>query len=64
MAQRYVRVQAADGQIYYGLLQLSRAVHVLDAPPWLNGQLNGSRAGGRELLYPGTLCSIKSGGSG
>jgi 2-keto-4-pentenoate hydratase/2-oxohepta-3-ene-1,7-dioic acid hydratase in catechol pathway len=39
MAQRYVRVQAADGQIYYGLLQLGREVHVLDAPPWLNGHL-------------------------
>ncbi|SRR5579883_255108 len=38
MAQRYVRVQAADGQIYYGLLQLGREVSVLDAPPWLNGQ--------------------------
>ncbi len=38
MAQRYVRVQAADGQIYYGLLQLGREVRVLDAPPWLNGQ--------------------------
>lgn len=39
MAQRYVRVQAADGQVYYGLLQLGREVRVLDAPPWLNGQV-------------------------
>ena len=39
MAQRYVRVQTSDEQIYYGLLQLSREVRVLDAPPWLNGQL-------------------------
>jgi 2-keto-4-pentenoate hydratase/2-oxohepta-3-ene-1,7-dioic acid hydratase in catechol pathway len=39
MAQRYVRVQIADGQVHYGLLQLDRAVRVLDAPPWLNGQL-------------------------
>ena len=38
MAQRYVRVQAADGQIYYGLLHLGREVQVLDAPPWLKGQ--------------------------
>jgi 2-keto-4-pentenoate hydratase/2-oxohepta-3-ene-1,7-dioic acid hydratase in catechol pathway len=38
MAQRYVRVQAADRQIHYGLLHLGRAVQVLDAPPWLKGQ--------------------------
>lgn len=38
MAQRYVRVQTQEGQIYYGLLQLNRAVQVLDAPPWLRGQ--------------------------
>ncbi|QZZ22643.1 fumarylacetoacetate hydrolase family protein [Leptothermofonsia sichuanensis E412] len=38
MAQRYVRVQTVDGQIYYGLLQLGREVQVLDAPPWLKGQ--------------------------
>lgn len=38
MAQRYVRVQAADGQIYYGLLQVDRQVRALDAPPWLQGQ--------------------------
>ncbi|HEY9907141.1 MAG TPA: fumarylacetoacetate hydrolase family protein [Thermosynechococcaceae cyanobacterium] len=38
MAQRYVRVQAADGHIHYGLLQLGREVRVLDAPPWLKGQ--------------------------
>jgi 2-keto-4-pentenoate hydratase/2-oxohepta-3-ene-1,7-dioic acid hydratase in catechol pathway len=38
MAQRYVRVQAADGHIYYGLLQLGREVRVLDAPPWMKGQ--------------------------
>jgi 2-keto-4-pentenoate hydratase/2-oxohepta-3-ene-1,7-dioic acid hydratase in catechol pathway len=39
MAQRYVRVQATDGQVYYGLLQLDRTVQLMDAPPWLNGQL-------------------------
>lgn len=39
MAQRYVRVKAATGQIYYGILQLSRSVQVLDAPPWLDGQI-------------------------
>ncbi|MBD2354279.1 fumarylacetoacetate hydrolase family protein [Tolypothrix sp. FACHB-123] len=38
MAQRYVRVQNPEGQIYYGLLQLSLKVQVLDAPPWLQGQ--------------------------
>lgn len=38
MAQRYVRVQTPEGQIYYGLLQLNREVQVLDAPPWLQGQ--------------------------
>jgi len=38
MAQRYVRVQATDGQVYYGLLQVDRQVRVLDAPPWLQGQ--------------------------
>ncbi|MGI0487186.1 fumarylacetoacetate hydrolase family protein [Pantanalinema rosaneae CENA516] len=38
MAQRYVRVQTTDGQIYYGLLQVDRQVRVLDAPPWLQGQ--------------------------
>ncbi|MBD1939910.1 fumarylacetoacetate hydrolase family protein [Microcoleus sp. FACHB-68] len=38
MAQRYVRVQTPKGQIHYGLLQLSRGVQVLDAPPWLKGQ--------------------------
>ncbi|MDY6782947.1 MAG: fumarylacetoacetate hydrolase family protein [Cyanobacteriota bacterium] len=38
MAQRYVRVKTLQGQIYYGLLQLNRAVRVLDAPPWLGGQ--------------------------
>lgn len=38
MAKRYVRVQTAKGQIYYGLLQLNRSVIVLDAPPWLHGQ--------------------------
>ncbi|AUT03135.1 MULTISPECIES: fumarylacetoacetate hydrolase family protein [Nostocales] len=39
MAQRYVRVQNQEGKIYYGLLQLSLNVQVLDAPPWLQGQL-------------------------
>lgn len=38
MAQRYIRVQTPQGQIHYGLLQLSRSVQVLDAPPWLKGQ--------------------------
>lgn len=38
MAHRYVRVKTEKGQTYYGLLQLSRGVQVLDAPPWLQGQ--------------------------
>jgi len=38
MAKRYVRVQTAKGQIYYGLLELNRSVTLLDAPPWLQGQ--------------------------
>jgi 2-keto-4-pentenoate hydratase/2-oxohepta-3-ene-1,7-dioic acid hydratase in catechol pathway len=38
MAQRYVRVQNQEGQVYYGLLQLSLDVQLLDAPPWLQGQ--------------------------
>jgi 2-keto-4-pentenoate hydratase/2-oxohepta-3-ene-1,7-dioic acid hydratase in catechol pathway len=38
MAQRYVRVQNLEGQIFYGLLQLSLDVVVLDAPPWMQGQ--------------------------
>jgi len=38
MAQRYVRVQNPEGRIYYGLLQLSMNVQLLDAPPWLQGQ--------------------------
>lgn len=38
MAQRYVRVKTHQGQTFYGLLQLSRNVRVLDAPPWLGGR--------------------------
>jgi 2-keto-4-pentenoate hydratase/2-oxohepta-3-ene-1,7-dioic acid hydratase in catechol pathway len=38
MAQRYVRVQNQEGQIFYGLLQLSLDVVLLDAPPWMQGQ--------------------------
>lgn len=39
MAQRYVRVKTANGQTFYGVLQLSRSVQILDAPPWLHGQI-------------------------
>jgi len=39
MAQRYVRVQTPSGQLRYGLLLLDRRVQLLDAPPWLKGQL-------------------------
>jgi 2-keto-4-pentenoate hydratase/2-oxohepta-3-ene-1,7-dioic acid hydratase in catechol pathway len=38
MAQRYVRVKTSQGQTYYGLLQITRSIQVLDAPPWLQGQ--------------------------
>jgi 2-keto-4-pentenoate hydratase/2-oxohepta-3-ene-1,7-dioic acid hydratase in catechol pathway len=38
MAQRFVRIKNAQGQIHYGLLQLNWNVQVLDAPPWLGGQ--------------------------
>lgn len=38
MAQRYIRVQNQEGRVYYGILQLSLEVQVLDAPPWLQGQ--------------------------
>ncbi|MBD2260628.1 fumarylacetoacetate hydrolase family protein [Pseudanabaena sp. FACHB-2040] len=39
MAQRYVRVQSQAGQLHYGLLQPDRSVFILDAPPWLQGQV-------------------------
>lgn len=39
MSQRYIRLKTTQGQTYYGLLQLDRSVQVLDAPPWLGGQL-------------------------
>lgn len=39
MSQRYVRIQTLNGTVHYGLLQLNREVKVLDAPPWLQGQL-------------------------
>ncbi len=39
MAQRYVRVKTTSGQTYYGRLQLNGNVEVLDAPPWLDGEV-------------------------
>lgn len=39
MAQRYVRVQFQAGQLHYGLLQADQSVQVLDAPPWMMGQV-------------------------
>lgn len=39
MAQRYVRVQSPSGRLHYGLLQSDRSVRVLDAPPWLQGEM-------------------------
>lgn len=38
MTQRYVRIQNQEGNIFYGLLQISLNVQVLDAPPWLGGE--------------------------
>ena len=54
MAQRYVRVKTDKGQTYYGLLQLTRSIQVLDAPPWLQGQPTDleSEPGSYELLAP------------
>ncbi len=54
MAQRYVRVKTTKGQTYYGLLQLTRSVRVLDAPPWLQGQPTDLELepGDYELLAP------------
>ena len=54
MAQRYVRVKTAKGQTYYGLLQLTRSIQVLDAPPWLQGQATDIELepGSYELLAP------------
>ncbi len=42
MAQRYVRVKTAQRQVYYGRLNPDRSVEVLDAPPWLGGQVTDS----------------------
>jgi 2-keto-4-pentenoate hydratase/2-oxohepta-3-ene-1,7-dioic acid hydratase in catechol pathway len=39
MAQRYVRIQTHQGQVYYGQLCLNREVKILDAPAWLGGQV-------------------------
>lgn len=54
MAQRYVRVQSQSGQLHYGLLQSDRSVHVLDAPPWLQGQLTDTvlESNAYQLLAP------------
>lgn len=54
MAQRYVRVRDTQGQTVYGLLHPDRAVQILDAPPWLNGQLTeiSIESGAYTLLAP------------
>jgi 2-keto-4-pentenoate hydratase/2-oxohepta-3-ene-1,7-dioic acid hydratase in catechol pathway len=54
MAQRYVRIKSDKGQTYYGLLQLTRSIQVLDAPPWLHGQPTDLvlEPGSYELLAP------------
>lgn len=38
MAQRFVRAQAASGEIFYGALQADRRVEVWDRAPWLGGK--------------------------
>lgn len=54
MAQRYVRIKTNKGQTYYGLLQLTRSIRVLDAPPWLQGQPTDLEVepGSYQLLAP------------
>ena len=54
MAQRYVRVKTTQGQTYYGLLQLTRCIQVLDAPPWLQGRPTNLELepGNYQLLAP------------
>jgi len=54
MAQRYVRVQTPSGQLRYGLLLLDRKVQLLDAPPWLKGQVTDQELGpdDYQLLAP------------
>jgi len=39
MAQRYVRIKTKTAQTYYGKLQPNRNVQILDAPPWLDGNV-------------------------
>ncbi len=60
MAQRYVRIQTSEGQIYYGLLQLNHNVELLDATPWLGGQLMGITLEAKtyRLLAPCTPSKI------
>ncbi|MEM6715367.1 MAG: fumarylacetoacetate hydrolase family protein [Cyanobacteria bacterium P01_D01_bin.6] len=54
MAQRYVRVQSQTGPLHYGLLQSDRSVQVLDAPPWLQGEVTDTVlvADSYQLLAP------------
>ena len=39
MLQRFVRIKVPQGSIHYGLLQLNWSVQLLDASPWLGGEL-------------------------
>lgn len=54
MAQRYVRIQTHQGQVYYGVLCLNRDVKILDAPAWLGGQITDMvvALGKYEILPP------------
>jgi 2-keto-4-pentenoate hydratase/2-oxohepta-3-ene-1,7-dioic acid hydratase in catechol pathway len=54
MSPRYVRIKTDLGQIHYGLLQVNRTVRVLDAPPWLQGELTDTEIAPEtyELLAP------------
>jgi 2-keto-4-pentenoate hydratase/2-oxohepta-3-ene-1,7-dioic acid hydratase in catechol pathway len=54
MTTRYVRVKTLEQQIHYGLLQIDHRVQILDAPPWLQGQLTDQilEQDAYELLAP------------
>ncbi len=53
MAQRYVRIRAQDGQVYYGCLLIDGSVQVLSAAPWNGGQpTDQAVAWGQYTLLP------------
>jgi len=54
MADRYVRVKTSQGEVFYGLLELNQSVKVLNAAPWLDGELTGKVLAPEtyQLLHP------------